>query len=221
MVISMTNHNAYLNMVKQQLRTGDVLDETILALFDQFPREEFVPPSMQQFAYSDMQIPLNHQQRMMTPLEEGRILQALMLQGTETVLEIGTGTGYLTALLSRLCKKVISVDYFQDFIDTARVKLEKHHCNNVELIASDACYGLLDKAPYDVIIMTGAVDAITDTLRLQILPGGKLFAITGKTPVMKCLLFTLDHEGNWTQKMLFDTCIPPLINKLKPKEFVF
>lgn len=208
-------------MVKQQLRTGDVLDEAILALFDEFPRETFLPQSMRPFAYSDMQIPLAHQQRMMTPLEEGRLLQALQLQGHETVLEVGTGTGYLTALLSRLCKKVISVDYFEDFTASAKTRLAHHQCTNVELITGDAYRGWLDKAPYDIVIMTGAIETITDTHRLQILPGGKLFAIVGKEPVMECMLLSLDHEGIWTSARLFDTCIPSLINKLKPKEFVF
>lgn len=217
----MTTQNAHLNMVKQQLRTGDVLDENILALFDTFPREEFVPPAMRQFAYSDMQIPLAHQQLMMTPLEEGRILQALMLKGNETVLEIGTGTGYLTALLSRLCKKIISVDYFPDFTNAAKSKLEHYGCTNAELVTGDGSRGWLEKAPYDVIVMTGAVETITDTLRLQILPGGKIFTIIGQNPVMKGMLFTVDHENTWSQKMLFNTCIPPLINKLQHKEFIF
>ncbi|MDP1602922.1 MAG: protein-L-isoaspartate O-methyltransferase [Legionella sp.] len=217
----MTNQNACLNMVKQQLRTGDVLDDTILALFEEFSREEFVPHAMRPFAYSDMQIPLAHHQRMMTPLEEGRILQALKLRGHETILEVGTGTGYLTAMLSRLGQTIISVDYFQEFTHTARKKLEQYNCSNVELITGDGCRGWLDKAPYDVVILTGAIETITETHRLQVLPGGKLVAIVGKEPVMQCLLLTLDHMGNWTQELLFETCIPPLINQLKPKEFVF
>lgn len=208
-------------MVKQQLRTGDVLDDTILALFEEFSREEFVPHAMRPFAYSDMQIPLAHHQRMMTPLEEGRILQALKLRGHETILEVGTGTGYLTAMLSRLGQTIISVDYFQEFTHTARKKLEQYNCSNVELITGDGCRGWLDKAPYDVVILTGAIETITETHRLQVLPGGKLVAIVGKEPVMQCLLLTLDHMGNWTQELLFETCIPPLINQLKPKEFVF
>lgn len=217
----MTNRTARDNMIKQQLRTGDVLDEQILSLFSEFPREEFVPEGMQSFAYSDQQIPLAHQQRMMSPLEEGRLLQALKLQGTENILEVGTGTGYLTALLSRLCKSVISVDYYQDFTIKARAKLHKHGCHNVELITGDAHSGWLEKAPYDIVIMTGAIESITKTHRLQVLPGGKLLVIIGKEPIMQCWLMALDHEGSWTEDLLFETCIPPLINKLKPKEFVF
>ncbi|STX29560.1 protein-L-isoaspartate-O-methyltransferase [Legionella beliardensis] len=217
----MISQNARINMIKQQLRTGDVLNENILALYDKFPRDEFVPRAMQRFAYSDMQIPLDHDQRMMTPLEEGLILGALNLQKNEVILEVGTGTGYFTALLSSLAQKVISIDYFQDFTNMAAGNLKKHHCNNVELITGDACNGWLDKAPYDVIVMTGAIDSITDTLRLQILPGGRIFAIIGKEPVMQAMLFTLGLDGRWTEELIFETCIPPLINKLKPKEFIF
>lgn len=221
MVISMNSQNARINMVKQQLRTGDVLNERILALYDELPRPDFVPENMRDFAYSDMQIPLSHHQRMFTPLEEATLLQALDLQGTETVLEVGTGSGYLTALLSRLAKKVISVDYYSDFTQAASKKLSQHNCSNVELITGDACRGWLDKAPYDVVIMTGAVDAITDLMRLQVLPGGKLVAIIGREPVMQCIMLTLDHNEHWQETLLFETCIPALIDKLKPKEFVF
>ena len=111
----MSKSSACINMIKQQLRTGNVLNESILALYEKFPRENFVPSLYSSMAYSDMQVPLAHGQCMMTPLEEGLILQALALKGHETVLEVGTGTGFFTALLSQLCKKVISVDYFSEF----------------------------------------------------------------------------------------------------------
>lgn len=217
----MNNNTAKINMVKQQLRTGDVLNDTILELYDRIPRHAFVPAAMQPFAYSDMQIPLAHDQRMMTPLEEGIILQALNLQGHETVLEIGTGTGFFTALLSKRCRQVISVDYFADFTKEAAAKLQQFKCDNVELITADACRGYLDKAPYDVVLLTGAIEQVTETLRLQVLPGGQLCVILGNGPVMHCYLYKLDHAGNWTQQLLFETNIPPLIDKLKPKEFVF
>lgn len=216
-----TSQNARINMIKQQLRTGDVLDEKILSLFRSVPRHEFVPSALEQVAYSDMQLPLAHGQRMMTPLEEGTLIQALALKGTETVLEIGTGTGFLTALLSRLSKKVISIDCFEDFTESARRKLNAHNCSNIELITADACRGWLEKAPYDVVIFTGALEAITDTQRLQILPGGKLFAIVGKGPVMQGQLHRIDHDNHWHGEVLFETCVPPLIDKSKPKEFVF
>ncbi|RAP36032.1 protein-L-isoaspartate O-methyltransferase [Legionella quinlivanii] len=217
----MISQNARINMVKQQLRTGDVLNENILALYDKFPRHEFVPKNMQEFAYSDMQIPLPHGQRMLTPLEEGKILQTLKLSGNETVLEVGTGTGFFSALLSQLCKKVISIDYYADFTNMAKKNLQTHHVKNVELITGDASRGWLDKAPYEVIVFTGAIEKITETLRLQLLPGGKLITIVGRDPVMQCQLHTLDHNNQWHETFLFDTNIPPLVDRLKPKEFVF
>ncbi|MDR3441791.1 MAG: protein-L-isoaspartate O-methyltransferase [Legionella sp.] len=217
----MSYQNARVNMVKQQLRTGDVLEESILNLYDMFPRNEFVPEQYADFAYSDMQIPLAHDQRMLTPLEEGTILQALDLKGHEIVLEVGTGSGFFTAMLSKLCKQVISVDYYADFTTNAARKLKAHHCDNVELITGDASQGWLDKAPYDVIVFTGALEQLNETHLLQILPGGKLLAIEGKPPVMQARLHQLDHQDQWTQSMIFETNIPLLIDKLKQKEFVF
>ncbi|ARB91993.1 protein-L-isoaspartate O-methyltransferase family protein [Legionella longbeachae] len=217
----MSYQSARVNMVKQQLRTGDVLNESILNLYEIILRHEFVPEQFTHFAYSDMQIPLNHGQRMLTPLEEGLILQALNLQGHETVLEVGTGSGFFTALLSKLSKKVISIDYYADFTVQAEKKLKAHHCNNVELITGDACRGWLEKAPYDVVIFTGGLEKITETEKLQILPGGKLFAILGKSPVLQGRLYELDHNENWHESLLFETNIPLLIDKSKPKEFVF
>lgn len=217
----MSSQIARINMIKQQLRTGDILDEPILDLYDTIPRDAFVPEEFKQFAYSDMQIPLAHHQQMMTPLEEATLLQALALKGDEIVLEIGTGTGFLTALLSRLCKKVISIDYFTDFTKNAALNLEQHNCTNIELITGDACHGWLDKAPYDVMVFTGAISTLTETHRLQVLPGGKLFAIVGTKPVMQAQLYTLGHDNQWQEDFLFETNTPPLIDKLKPKEFIF
>lgn len=217
----MSYQSARTNMIKQQLRTGDVLNESVISLYDTVLRHEFVPEEFIPFAYSDMQIPLNHDQRMLTPLEEGKIVQALDLKGFETVLEIGTGSGFLTALLSKLCHKVISIDYYADFTVEAARKLKKHHCDNVELITGDGVQGWLEKAPYDVVVFTGALEKINDTHRLQVLPGGKLFTIEGTFPVMQGQLNELDHSGNWLTSLLFETCIPFLINKAKSKEFVF
>ena len=217
----MNNHDARINMVKQQLRTNDVLNESILALYDLIPRHEFVPVQYAHFAYSDMQIPLSHGQRMLTPLEESLILQGLDLKGHEIVLEVGTGSGFLTALLSRLCKKVISIDYYEELTTNAAAQLKAHHCENVELITGDACRGWLERAPYDAIVFTGAVDALTETHKLQLLPGGTLFAIEGRAPVMAANLYHLNHDELWSKSLLFETEIPALVDLLKPKEFVF
>lgn len=217
----MSYHSARINMVKQQLRTGDVLDESILNLYDLIPRHEFVPETYSHFAYSDLQIPLDHDQKMLTPLEEGKILQALQLQGTETVVEIGTGSGFFTALLSRLCKKVISIDYYSDFTQRAEKALKKHECNNVELITGDGCRGWLENAPYDVMVFTGALEKLTQMHRLQIVPGGKLFAIEGECPAMHARLHTLSHGEVWHTAFLFETETPQLLDQIQQKEFIF
>lgn len=217
----MSYQNARINMIKQQLRTGDVLEEYVLNLFTSLPRHEFVPEQYRDFAYSDMQIPLAHNQRMLTPLEEGTIIQSLKLTGNETVLEVGTGTGFLTALLSKLCKQVISVDYYAEFTTMAARNLKQHQCHNVELVTGDAARGWLEKAPYDVVVFTGATEQLNETQMLQVLPGGKLFAIEGASPAMKANLYELDHQNTWNKTMLFETEIPLLIDKLKVEEFIF
>lgn len=217
----MSIDSACTNMIKQQLRTGDVLNEKILALYTAIPRHAFVPPAYEAFAYSDMQIPLAHNQRMMTPLEEGRLLQALALNGNETILEVGTGSGFLTALLSRLCKKVISVDCYAEFTSSAAKRLAAHACNNVELITGDASRGWLEKAPYDIVVFTASTPLLTETHFLQILPGGKLFALVGDAPCVQGQLHTIDHNEIWQKSLVYETSIPPLVDRLKPKIFTF
>ena len=150
-----------------------------------------------------------------------KILQALNLTGNETVLEVGTGTGFLTALLSRRCKKLISVDYFADFTANAKLNLSKYKCDNVELLTADAHKGYLEKAPYDVVVFTASLEKLTDSHLLQIVPGGRLFAIIGKEPVMQGQLHSLDHNNKWHKKMIFETNLPSLINETKPNGFIF
>lgn len=220
-VTIMISHLALPNMIKQQLRTNGVLNERVLDLFTEIPRHLFVPEAYQSIAYSDLQIPLAQGQRMLTPTHEGLLLQTLNLQGHETVLEVGTGSGYFTALLSRMASRVISIDCFPEFTHAAQKKLPREPYNNIELHSGDACNGWFDKAPYDVVILTGAVDNITDSLRLQVLPGGKLIAMLGHSPVVRTFLFTLDHKGDWDERFLFETDIPSLIDPLKSQEFVF
>ncbi|MBA2648746.1 MAG: protein-L-isoaspartate O-methyltransferase [Legionella sp.] len=217
----MNNQSARTNMIKQQLRTGDVLDESILNLYNLIPRNEFVPEQYSQFAYSDMQIPLAHGQKMLSPLEEGKILQGLQLTGNEIVLEVGTGTGFFTALLSKLCKKLISVDYYSEFTASAGRLLQSYDCNNVTLITGDGSRGWLENAPYDVLIMTGSIPRLTETHMMQIIPGGKLFAIEGLSPIMCGNLYQLSQNETWTKSILFETDIPSLVDKQKPEVFIF
>ncbi|PJD93870.1 MAG: protein-L-isoaspartate O-methyltransferase [Legionella sp.] len=217
----MNKNISEINMIKQQLRTGDVIDERILNLYHTLHREDFVPTDYRPVAYSDIQIPLRHQQSMLTPLEEALILQTLQLKGHETVLEIGTGTGFLTALLSKVAKHVVSVDYFEEFTERAKKSCHIHGCTNIEFITGDGCQGWVAKAPYDVIVITGAMKALTETLKLQVLLGGQLFAIIGKHPVMEGNIYRVDHNGQWTQDLVFETNTPLLIDKQSHQQFVF
>ncbi|MCC5791500.1 MAG: protein-L-isoaspartate O-methyltransferase [Legionellaceae bacterium] len=217
----MISDDAKKNMITQQLRTGDVLNEKVLQVYAGLNREDFVPSEMRPFAYSDLQIPLGHEQRMLTPLEEGKILQALELQGHETVLEIGTGSGFMSALLAQMAEKVISVEYYADFTQRARNNLKQAGIYNVELIHGDGSAGWMEKAPYDVIVFTGAIDAVSEGHKLQLMPGGKLFAVVGQKPIMQGQLHQLNQDGHWSHQLLFESCLPPLINKLRPKAFIF
>lgn len=217
----MNNHDAAIMILKQQLRTNAILNENILHMFDTIERHQFVPSVYANVAYSDYRIPLPHQQAMLTPSEEGTILQSLQLQGHETILEIGTGSGFLTAMLSRLAQHVISVEYFADMTQDAQKKLDAHHVNNVTLITADGAHGYFEKAPYDVVVVTGATAKISDALKLQVLPGGKLFAIVGRAPIMRGMLYTLSHDNQWSASLLFETYTPPLIDQSISQVFVF
>lgn len=199
------------NMIKQQLRTGNVLNDTVLGLYQTLPRDSFVPRTYKQFAYSDYQIPLEHQQKMLTPLEEATILQALNLQGTETVLEIGTGCGFFTALLAQCAKHVISVDYYRDITEKAQKHLNDFKIDNITLETGDAHRGWMENAPYDVIVMTGAIRQLDDVFKTQLMKTGKLFAIVGEGSAMTGSIYTLDEQEQWIETPLFDTYVQPLI----------
>lgn len=212
---------AQTNMVKQQLRTGNVLNNSILSLYQALPRENFVPRTYKQFAYSDFKIPLAHKQKMLTPLEESIILQELKLKGNETILEIGTGSGYLTALLAQCASHVVSVDYFKDITMQAKEKLDLYNIKNVTLETGDAHRGWMEQAPYDVIVITGAINQLDDIFKPQLMKSGKIFAIVGTYPVMKGSIFSLSKDEQWQEKVLFDTCVEPLLTNHTNSTFNF
>ncbi len=217
----MNTNLAQSNMVKQQLRTGDVLNNTILGLYQTLPREYFVPRAYKQFAYSDLRIPLGHNETMLTPLEEATILQSLGIKNSETVLEVGTGSGYFTALLSRVAKHVVSVDYYKEFTKTAEANLNRFNIDNVTLYTGDAHRGWMEKAPYDVIVLTGSINELDDIFRPQLMKDGRLFAIIGEAPMMQARLYRLDTEEKWHEEPLFETEVSPLLDPYAKSKFTF
>lgn len=212
---------ARFNMVEQQVRPWEVLDQRVLDLMLQIPREAFVPQTYRNLAFADINIPLAHGQVMLSPKVEGRLLQALSLQFRDRVLEVGTGSGYLTALLAKATKRVYSVDLFDDFVKEAEVKLKSLSINNVSLSCGDAINGWKSETRYDVVVLTGSVPVLDSVFQKQLNVGGRLFAIVGGEPVMQALLVTRVSEQEWETDSLFETVVPPLIGALEPSRFVF
>jgi len=217
----MNIEQARTNMITQQLRTWEVLDEAVLNAVKTTPREAFVPSAYQKLAFADMNIPLAHNQVMLTPKEEARLLQALNLQTTDTVLEIGTGSGYMTALLARLAKQVYSIDIFPDFTQQAQIKLAAHNINNVSLLTADAARGWEQQSPYDAIIITGALPFLPQNFRNNLKPGGRLVAILGQAPAMEATVIKYNAHSGWSEEKLFETVVPLLLNAEQLPAFTF
>ena len=215
----MNLENARHNMIEQQIRPWEVLDQRVLDLLNEIPRENFVPKRYLKLAYADTTIPLGDEQVMMPPRVEARILQALNIQADETVLEVGTGSGYVTALLASLAEHVYSVDINTEMTRTAGEKLADHGIINVVLETGDAARGWDAHAPYDVIVLTGSLPLLPDNFKQALTVGGRLLAIVGDTPAMDVVLITRVGESEWTQETLFETDLPPLINAPEPDRF--
>lgn len=219
----MNFERARYNMIEQQVRPWYVLDPRVLHTQGKLPRERFVPSAYRRLAYSDMRIPLAHGQTMMAPIVEGRVLQGLELAGDEHVLEIGTGSGYLTACLADLSHAVESVDIFEDFTASAREHLRALGYDNVGLAAGDAAAGWGGGRQYDAIALTGAVPEVPDAYRRALVLGGRLLGIIGDRdqPVMEAVQITRVGAEEWSVESLFDTWIAPLINAGRPRRFEF
>ncbi len=217
----MNVEQARFNMIEQQIRPWDVLDDRVLSLLTEVPRERFVPESERKLAFADVAIPLDHGQFMMPPRVEARALQALAVGQNDTVLEIGTGSGYLTALLASLAKHVFSVDIFSDFTTSAETKLATAGIKNVTLETGDAANGWEQHAPYDVIAVTGSCPVLPSSFQKMLKIGGRLFVIVGDAPIMEALLIARTSENAWSRESLFETEVPPLLNIAKPQKFIF
>jgi protein-L-isoaspartate(D-aspartate) O-methyltransferase len=212
---------ARFNMVEQQIRPWEVLDQKVLDLLFRVRREEFVPPRYRALAFADLEIPLGHGEVMLPPKLEARMLQELALQPADRVLEVGTGSGYMTALLASLAAQVYSVDILGEFTETAARKLEAHGIANATLETGDAARGWDRHAPYDAIVLTGSVPLLAEGWLRALAPGGRLLAVVGEPPVMQARLVTCVAPGAYHTVGLFETCIPPLRNAPRPERFVF
>ncbi len=210
------------NMIEQQIRPWEVLDQLVLDTLSNTPREDFVPVSYRRLAFSDIEIPLGHGEYMMKPNLEARMLQALDVKLNDTILEVGTGSGYLTACLAQLARKlVVSIDIVPEFTEAARTKLKTRGLiNNVLLHTGDASrsWGI---NRYNAIVVTGSVSTITDCWRHSLSLGGRLFIVVGQPPAMEALLITRVDEHEWIQESLFETIIAPLRNIAPIRNFVF
>lgn len=209
------------NMIEQQIRPWDVLDQRVLELMRRVPREDFVPKAYRNIAFTDMMIPIGHDQVMMEPKQEARLLQALSVQPHEKVLEVGTGSGYLTALLAGMAREVVSVEIVSELHEEAKKQLASHGIDNVTLELGDAANGWDSRQPYDVIAVTGSLPAVPRGLRENLQIGGRLFAIVGSEPAMEAILITRINANEWREENLFETVIPPLMTEQKVQHFIF
>jgi protein-L-isoaspartate(D-aspartate) O-methyltransferase len=212
---------ARFNMIEQQIRTWEVLDSSVLQLFQQIPREDFVPAEYKRLAFADIEIPIGHGQTMLPPKIEGRILQTLEVRKTDTVLEIGTGSGHLTALLASLAHQVHSVEIIAELSEQAQKRLETRGVENAMLEVGDAAHGWAAHGPYDVIVFTGSLPVLPKNIQQQLKVGGRLFAVVGEPPVMEAVMIQCIATDNYRQQAVFETCLPPLLNAPQPPRFEF
>ena len=216
---------ARFNMVEQQIRTWEVLDQSVLDLLFTVKREDFVPAAYRSLAFVDMEIPIGDGQTMMEPKLEARIIQELALKPQDHVLEIGTGSGYLSALLASRTAKVASIEYFQSLASSAAARLAAAGIGNVEIAVGDAAKSPAAFVPashkFDVIVLTGSVPVMPAAYLEYLAAGGRMFAIVGDAPAMKAVLFSKTSENNSTAVELFETVVAPLINAEQPSRFSF
>ena len=217
----MNPEQARTNMVEQQIRTWEVLDQDVLDLLYLVPREDFVPEKHRALAFSEIEIPIGEGERMWQPKMEARVLQELNIRKTDRVLEVGTGSGYLTALMSHRASHVISVEIRPALAQFGRANLERHGADNVTLEIGDAARGWPRHAPYDVIVLTGSTPLLPRAFPETLSPGGRLFAVVGEAPAMTARLMMATTPGTWRGTDLFETVIAPLVNAEHPSRFKF
>ena len=217
----MNTEQARFNMVEQQIRTWDVLDDHVLDTIQSTPREVFVPSQYKSLAFADLEIPLGHGQVMMSPKVEGRMLQALQVKANENVLEIGSGSGFVTSCLAKMSATVTSLEIFQELAEQAQQHVRAENISNIEFIVTDVFEYLHNLKNFDVIAVTGSSPQELIQLAAHLQPGGRMFSIIGKQPVMSATLTTCISQDSYRHEKLFETSLPPLIIPPAEKEFVF
>lgn len=208
-------------MVTQQVRAWEVMDARVLQILETLPRDQFVPQAYRQLAFADTQIPLSHGQVMMMPKVEGRMLQALDPQPNENVLEIGSGSGFISACLAKMAGEVLSVDIYPEFIASAGKILKSLGIRNAQLETRDGTQLDWLGQRFDVIAVTGSLPIYQETYAQHLNVGGRLFVIVGEAPVMEALLITRMAEDAWSQVSMFETELPALVNAVRPRHFLF
>lgn len=207
-------------MVDQQVRAGDVLDDRVLDAMLGIRREVFAPEAYRQVAYADAPIPLPHGQKMLPPIVHGRILQALATNPEEVALIVGTGSGYLAACLGKLASRVRAIEIFPELVELTRANLLTVAVNNVGVEVGDGMQ-LSEEGAYDVVAVTGSLPLYDERFQRALRIGGRLFVVVGQSPIMEAWKVTRVGEREWQRESLFETVIDPLINAPQPPKFVF
>lgn len=207
------------NMIDNQVRPWDVLDPRVLDTFEYVRREDFVPAAYRNLAFVDLALPLGHGEVMMKPVVEGRLLQALSLQGHERVLEIGTGSGYLTACLAYLADHVVSVDLHAEFTRGAQDALARAGIGNATLLTDEAVNAYQADGVFDVVVVTGAVPSVPERFLAWVKPGGRAFFVEGHSPVMRAVLLHHEGSGKYREESLFETDLPYLVHAAPTPRF--
>lgn len=213
----MDTHHALDNMLKQQLRTNGVIDPNVLALYRRFPRERFVPVEYRDFAYADLALPIANDQVMLSPMIEGKLLTALALQSSDRVLEIGTGVGYLSALIASQVKSLTTIEIFPDLSVQAQKNIASFDLENIHFHVGNGLNGW-GEGFYDVIVLGGSVESCPPSLWDQLAVNGRLFAVIGRQQSMQATLF-LKQQGR--NEILFETVLPPLLEQPQRDTFIF
>jgi len=215
--------SARFNMVQQQIRPWNVADDRVLSIMADIPREQFVPMAYRGLAYADLEIPIGEGQTMLAPKIVAHMLQALDIRTDDKILEIGTGTGYVTACLPRLGGHVVGLEIHASLAEQARTALQALKPRRLEVRVGDGLEGPVNGHPFDVIVVTGSLPdaAALDALEKQLAPAGRLFAVVGAEPVMEALLVTRVTDRDFHRQSLFETSIPALEKAPQPERFAF